>query len=63
MILFYLLPNWMANPKKIAKKRIPLPVDKEILSTHSNEEIQNKTRLLPAPNSFLFTPSPGSFEI
>ena len=62
MILFYLLPNWMANPKKIAK-RIKSSVDKEILSTHSNEEIQNKTRLLPAPNSFLFTPSPGSFEI
>ena len=50
MILFYLLPNWMANPKKIAK-RIKSSVDKEILSTHSNEEIQNKTRLLLAPNS------------
>ena len=33
MIVFYLLPNWMANPKKIAKK-IKLSGDKEILSTH-----------------------------
>ena len=39
--------GWLVLRKK--QRRIPLLVDKEILSAHSNQEIRYKTRLLPVP--------------
>ena len=62
MISFYLLLIWMANLKKKAKKNSTSGRSRNLICTFKpRNSKQDKT--FTSANSFMFTPSPGSFEI
>ena len=63
MILFYLLPIWMANPKKIAKKNSSCHLPTQLWEAVSKKHAKissRKSKQVPSKNIALFTlPKPN----